>query len=454
MQIEHLQVQRLNQQQLQGIAILQMSTPELQNYLQEVAQENPVIELYEDIEEESRYFQEDSLQHIEWLENNDYQNRYYQSITNDESDPLLQISSPGGLEYTLANFVSHQLHQMPLPKDLIQIVQYLANCLDADGYLRVPLDALANSLSVSKTQILQGVEILQSLEPAGIGAVNLSQCLELQLRRSHENGPALEIVQKYLDELSKHHYRLIAAKLGVSVDTVYQARNLIQTLEPRPCSLFQKIEQVHYILPDIFVDETDGKLTVSLRPHQRSPFLISNYYRNILIQSNEKEVRDYLSQKTRQAENILWALSQREHTMLRCAQAIVRRQKDFFLFGPQKLIPLRITDIAEELDLHDSTVSRAIREKFLQCNKGIFPLHYFFSHTAAVQTSSNEQLSATAAKELLKRLISTEDKHHPLSDQKLCAFMASQGCPLSRRTVTKYRKILNIPNASLRKEIH
>ena len=451
MELIQTQVQRLSQQQLQSVELLQMSALELESYLQELARENPVVEL-EDSRQEAEHPQDDELlRRLRWLEDNDQQNRYYYQQPDDEGlDPLSRIASDGGLEESLFRFLSRQLYQLELDEDTAQTVRYLAACLDPDGYLRIPLEKLAADLDRPLPHLEKCLTILQSLEPAGVGAESLSQCLELQLLRIHETGPALDIVRSHLEALAKRHYRAIAEKLSVPTEKVLQAEKIIRELEPRPGAPFDRPGPIHYNLPDVFVQEEDSGFTVRLRSGERPPFQISGYYRQLLRSSQDREVQAYLTEKLHQADGILRALKQRDSTLLRCAQVIVQRQQSFFREGPQALLPMRLADVAQALELHESTISRAIREKYLQCSRGTYPMGYFFYRTATAQGGENTQ-TGTAARALLRRLVDQEDKSAPLSDQKLCQAMAELGCPVSRRTIAKYRAELNIPSASGRR---
>lgn len=450
MELLQNQVQRLNQQQLQSVELLQMSALELEGYLRELAQENPVIELEDSRPEPERPQDEELLRRLRWLEDNDQQNRYLQHVDAEELDPLARVGTEGGLEESLFRFLSRQLYQLELDEDTAQTVRYLAACLDEDGYLRAPLEELAQDLSLPLARLEECAGILRSLEPAGVGAADLSQCLALQLRRIHEEGPALEIALHHLEALARRHYRAISAQLSIPLEEVYRAEQLIRELEPRPGALFEQPAQVQYILPDVLIEEQDGQLTARLRGGERAPFQISGYYRTLLRQSDDREVKDYLTGKLRQAEGVLHALGQRDSTLLRCAQVIARRQAAFFREGPQALVPMRLADVAQELELHESTVSRAVREKYLQCSRGGYPLSYFFSRSATAQ-NPDSKVGGTAARALLRRLIDQEDKSRPLSDQRLGEAMAQLACPISRRTVAKYREELGIPSASGRR---
>ena len=449
MELMQTQVQKLSQRQIQRVELLQMSALELESCLRELAQENPVVELEEETPEGERHQEDELLSRLNWLEDNDRQNSYYQRVDAEELEPLARVGTWGGLEETLYRFLSRQLDRMCLDRADEETVRYLAACLDEDGYLRIPLEELARGLKAPLTNVERCLSILQSLEPAGVGAKNLSQCLELQLDRIHEAGPALEIVRHHLEALARGQYRAIAGKMGISLEEVLQAKRLIQELEPRPGAIFEQPGQIQYILPDVFVEEDEGELTVRLRRGDRPPFRISSDYRTMLRTTEDKEVRRYLTEKLHQAEEVLRALEQRESTLLRCAKVIVVRQEAFFREGPQALVSLRLLDVAAELGLHESTVSRAVREKYLQCSRGVYPLSYFFSRSAAAQ--GDGAMGGTAARELLRRLVEEEDKAQPLSDQKLCLLMEQRGCSISRRTVAKYREELGIPGSSGRR---
>lgn len=452
MELLQKQEQKLSQQQIQSAQLLQMSTQELEAYVRELSLENPMVEPEEPQSSAPPEPERDELLgRLRWLEDNDRQNLFYQHVVPEELDPLARAATEGGLEETLLRFLSRQLHRMELDEDTAQTVRYLASCLDDSGYFRIPLEELSRDTGVSAPRLERALDILQSLEPAGVGARDLSECLVLQLRRIRETGPALDIVRDHLELLAARRYQAIAGKLGVPVEEVRRAEGIIRELDPRPGAIFQHPEQTVYLLPDVFVEEEDGALIVRARREERPPFRISGEYRRLLEQSEDREVREYLTGKLRQAEQVLWAVGQRESTVLRCARVVADYQREFFRSGPAALRPLRMADVAEELGLHESTVSRAVKGKYLQCVRGIYPLSYFFSRSVAPGVRSGA-VGGEAARALLRRLIQEEDKTSPLSDQQLCRQMAEEGCPLSRRTVAKYREELGIPAAYARRE--
>lgn len=449
MELAQKQSQQLNQQQLQSLKLLQMSALELDAYIQELAMSNPLVEPDEPLPSQDGPPDDSALGRLRWLEENDRQNRFYQTLSEEDLDPLARIGTDGGLEETLFRFISRQLGPLGLDREDSRTVCYLAACLDDNGYFTIPLAELAQSSGVSRERLARCLAILQSLEPAGVGAADLRQCLLLQLERIGEAGPALAIVRDHLERLARGKYKAIASALGISVAEVQQAARVIRELDPRPGSLFQRTEQTPYILPDVFVEERDGRFEVYTRRGERPAFRISGYYRDLLARSEDREVREYLAGKLRQAEAALRGIGQREQTLLRCAQAIAERQSAFFRDNAGALVPLSMADVAAALSVHESTVSRAVRGKYLQCARGVYPLGYFFSRSVA--DAGGARICASAAQAMLRRLVDSEDKARPLSDQKLSERMLAEGFPLSRRAVAKYREQMRIPDASGRK---
>lgn len=444
MELLQKQTQTLDQRQIRRLEVLQMSAAELWNYLQEFSQENPVVDLNDAAPTEPDKGDR-QLQHLRWLADSDRQNRWYQRDY--ESDPIARVGVGGGLEETLPQFIGRQLDRLRLDGDTARTVGFLASCLDGDGYLRTPLDELSGDSGIPLPLMERSLTVLRTLEPAGVGAESLSQCLALQLERAGVGGPALAIVRDHLEALARHRYRSIAGKLGVSVDEVLAAQRTIRELDPRPGAVFEQPGHTAYVYPDIFVEAGDGRFVARARAGDRPAFQINGYYRELLANSGQPEVKDYLRRKVQAAQDVLDAIAQRQDTLLRCAQAIVDRQEDFFRVGEPALRPLRMADVAEAVGIHESTVSRAVREKYLQCRQGVYPLGWFFSRGGA-----GDGMGGTAARAALRRLIDGEDKAHPLSDRMLCEALAAEGCPVSRRTVAKYRDELNIPGASGRKD--
>lgn len=450
------QTQTLSPQMMQSMEILQMGSQELLEYIQDQVQENPVLEM------EEKYGKGDDTavlqRKLEWLESTDAQNRYYhqQDTEDDEKDPISNYGTVDEREENLYLYVLSQLEVMDLEPELLPVGRFLVESLNQNGWLDESVEDLAEELGKPVEEVEKALAAVQSLEPAGVGARNLSECLVLQLQRRHEDSElAIRIARDYLDPLSKSRYGLIAKSLGVCQEEVRTACDLIRTLNPRPGGGFAARENLVYINPDLFVVNFPDHFELLTNDYFFPDLNISGYYCRMLKSTEDNEVKDYLMGKVRQAKWVVHSIEQRRSTLLRCAECILELQEEFFRRGPGHLKPMCLADIAQKVGVHESTVSRTVRDKYLQCASGVYPLSYFFSRSlgapAARPGTEENTSSPDFAKALLKKLIGGEDKHKPLSDQKLCERMAREGCELSRRTVAKYRDELGISSASGRR---
>ena len=451
------QTQTLSPQMMQSMEILQMGSQELLEYIQDQVQENPVLEM------EEKYGKGDDTavlqRKLEWLESTDAQNRYYhqQDTEDDEKDPISNYGTVDEREENLYLYVLSQLEVMDLEPELLPVGRFLVESLNQNGWLDESVEDLAEELGKPVEEVEKALAAVQSLEPAGVGARNLSECLVLQLQRRHEDSElAIRIARDYLDPLSKSRYGLIAKCLGVCQEEVRTACDLIRTLNPRPGGGFAARENLVYINPDLFVVNFPDHFELLTNDYFFPDLNISGYYCRMLKSTEDNEVKDYLMGKVRQAKWVVHSIEQRRSTLLRCAECILELQEEFFRRGPGHLKPMCLADIAQKVGVHESTVSRTVRDKYLQCASGVYPLSYFFSRSlgapAARPGTEENASSPDFAKALLKKLIGGEDKHKPLSDQKLCERMAREGCELSRRTVAKYRDELGIPSTTGRKQ--
>ena len=451
------QTQTLSPQMMQSMEILQMGSQELLEYIQDQVQENPVLEM------EEKYGKGDDTavlqRKLEWLESTDAQNRYYhqQDTEDDEKDPISNYGTVDEREENLYLYVLSQLEVMDLEPELLPVGRFLVESLNQNGWLDESVEDLAEELGKPVEEVEKALAAVQSLEPAGVGARNLSECLVLQLQRRHEDSElAIRIARDYLDPLSKSRYGLIAKSLGVCQEEVRTACDLIRTLNPRPGGGFAARENLVYINPDLFVVNFPDHFELLTNDYFFPDLNISGYYCQMLKSTEDNEVKDYLMGKVRQAKWVVHSIEQRRSTLLRCAECILELQEEFFRRGPGHLKPMCLADIAQKVGVHESTVSRTVRDKYLQCASGVYPLSYFFSRSlgapAARPGTEENTSSPDFAKALLKKLIGGEDKHKPLSDQKLCERMAREGCELSRRTVAKYRDELGIPSTTGRKQ--
>ena len=451
LQMEQKQTQTLSPQMLQSMEILQMGSQELLEYIEEAVQENPVLE------PEERYDRQDEFsllrRKLEWLESTDPQNRYYhQQDTEDEGSLLSNYGSVTDEDENLYHYVLSQVKMLELEPELEAAAAFLVESLNQNGWLDEPLESLAAEAGVPLERMERALEAVQGLEPAGVAARSLSECLRLQLiRRKPVDQLALNIAEGYLEALSKNRYGLIARELGVSQEEVRTACEQIRALNPRPGTGFASREHLTYITPDVIVVSFPDHFELLTNDYFFPTLNLSGYYTRLLKESDDPEVKDYLTGKVRQAKWVVRSIDQRRSTLMSCAKCILELQEPFFRKGPGHLRPLSLADVAAQMGVHESTVSRAVKDKYIQCTQGVYPLSYFFSRGLGERTGG-DSASPDYAKALLKKLIAGEDKRRPLSDQKLCALMAQEGCELSRRTVAKYRDEMGIPNTTGRRE--
>jgi RNA polymerase sigma-54 factor len=448
------QTQTLSPQMMQSMEILQMGSQELLEYIENLVQENPTVEVEENYNQLDEFNQ--LKRKLEWLDSTDQQNRYYQQQDreDDRDDPL---SNYGTVEESEENLYLYVLSQLPdLEEPMASAARMLVESLNQNGWLDEKLDELAGELGYPVDVLEQALAVVQSLEPAGVGARDLRECLTLQLkRRPGDHALALTIVDRYLDALSKNRFGLIAKETAAEPEEVREACALIKSLNPKPGTGFAARENLTYINPDIIVVHFPDHFELLTNDYFFPTLSISGYYKGLMKETEDREVKEYLTNKVRQAKWVVRSIEQRRNTLMDCAGVILKLQENFFRKGAGHLVPMTLADVAERVGVHESTVSRAIKDKYIQCAGGVYPLSYFFSRglgaSSGGRTGAQNPASPDFAKALLKKLIAEEDRRKPLSDQKLCERMAKEGCQLSRRTVAKYRDELNIPSTTGRK---
>lgn len=357
---------------------------------------------------------------------------------------------PGALDReldSLSAFLCDQLERRRLPKPMLALTKYLAEMVDEDGYLaQEDLDGLTE-MKIPQAMVDQALDLIQSLEPAGVGARNLSECLVLQLSRQKNAVPyAMDIAARFLTELSRRHYGPISKALGITATEIQAAEKAIAALDPHPGQAFQPAEPTVYARPDVFIVELEGELRVLLNEYYLPRISVNSYYSDMAKASDDPEARTYLKEKLRQTRWLLDSLERRGGTLRRCAQAILDTQRAFFEGATTELAPMSLSFLADMLELHPSTISRAVRDKYLQCRQGTYPLRYFFSRSVGRQGMSRQ-----AVKQRLLLHLKDEDPAYPLSDQTLCRLLEEEGIPLARRTVAKYRMELGIGSSTARR---
>ena len=351
---------------------------------------------------------------------------------------------------SLQEILLEQVRESSLPKDQFPIAEMLIGNIDEYGYLKATVEELTATTGLTAEKILEVLKVVQSFEPAGVGARDLRECLMLQLERSgHKDTLEYRIVNEFMEALGKRRIPEIARGTGTEVDEVQDAMENIARLEPRPGRAYLA-DNDQYILPEVFVRRSGDEFVVSTNNEHIPHLRISNTYKDLMAQGeNSAEVRNYIREKIRAGKFLIKSLHQRQQTILNIAREIVNRQREFMEKGVAFLKPLTMVQIAEVVGVHETTVSRAVSGKYMQTPQGIFEMKYFF--TAGIQTASGDGMSNTSVKDMIADIFKEEDPGKPLSDQAVVRMLQDKGIVIARRTVAKYRTELNILPSNLRK---
>ena len=445
------QKQILSQKMQQSVEILQMNTLALSEYARDLAEENPLVEWSEE-QEPSGTRKETLLRRLEWLEEADEQNRGFYRAEQEQAEREREDNRFGKKEgQSLREYLLFQINILKIPEDHKKVLRFLAESTAESGYLeKDAVESLMERYRLKETTAARILAQFETLDPPGVGARDLRECLLLQLRQKQASPLAERVVGAYLDDLAKNRLSQIAKKEKVSMAELTAALQEIRACQPKPGSGFAGEGTVEYVIPDILVEKKDGGLVVTVNGAVMPRLHISHAYVKLLREGANEETEQYVAEKLKQAEWALQCIQKRESTLQQVAEYIVERQSAFFLHPQGQLLPLRMADVAEGLEIHESTVSRAVKEKYLQCERGVFPLHTFFSKALAKGTEE-EAVSAESIRERLRVLIEGENKQKPLSDRELTERLTAEGVQISRRTVAKYREAMGIAGASGRK---
>lgn len=442
------QTQALSQKMILSNQILQMGVQELCEKLGEIFLENPVVDLSQPALEDER------MAKYQWLESlNDRNRDTYMHESRDEDEGNDDWKFKQIDEESLQDYLWSQVNLKSLSGKDEEIVAYLMESLDSRGYLDEPAASVAERFHEPAERIESFISYLQTLEPAGVFARDLGECLLLQLRRNKTDTPeAEEIVREHLELLAGNKIPAIAKKVHLSVEETAELCQKIRNLNPRPASHFSSREQLSYLVPDVTVVKFADRFEILLNESTYPSIEINDYYRKMAVQSDSEQVHDYLREKLKQAEWIRTCMEQRGRTIMNVTKTILMFQNDFFEKGPSHLKPLKQSEVAEKIGIHESTVSRAVRQKYLQCSWGIYPMNYFFSRGISEEKGrSGTSISVQEVKKALTEIINEENKKKPFSDRILAEKLEERGFTISRRTVAKYREEMGLPDAGGRK---
>ncbi len=482
------QSQILKPQQILVSSLLQLPMLLLEQKIQMELQLNPVLEEteeWEDTQEDEEEIDEEETEkeqiqdEFETLEEN---NKSEEDKLNDESqeevnleellpnddedlpEPRLPVDrseeKPDLPEPNLVTMSEHLLDQLQLLnlQDIeFRIGKYIIYSLRDDGYLdfEITAESIAQVFETSPEKVERVLKFIQKLNPPGIAARNLQECLIIQLESKHEDEkhiiPLLILKECYQDFVN-HHFEKVGKRLEIPLDHVKDALAVISKLNPKPGEGYSDAKR-NYIIPDFYVEKIDDELVISLNAYKTPGLRISHYYKKMIRQPKklDYETRKFLRDKVNSAKWFITAIQQRQVTMQRTMEAIVDKQRGFFENGPEHIKPMIMKDIAEEIEMDISTISRVCKGKYVDMDYGVFELKHFFNE--GMETDNGETLSTLRIKEHLKEIIATENPCKPYSDERLAQMLNKESIPIARRTVAKYREFLDIPIARLRRNI-
>ena len=461
--------QKLSPQQIQMIKLLELPAAMLEQRIKQEIEENIVLE-EEQPAEESEQPQQISMD--EYLREDDtpsYKSRI-NNFSKDDRPRNIQISGGRSFQESLVE----QLGFRNLTEREMQLATFIVGSIDNDGYLRRDLESISDDIAfslgieTSAGELERLLDIIQHLEPVGVGARDLRESLLLQLGQLPMTTKARRLAKKiltsYFEEFAKKHYERLISRLGVSEDDFRDAVQEIQRLSPKPGNLYSEdgTEAAPYIIPDFILDYHDGRFDLSLNSYNIPEVKINRHYMEVIrnmmgvpsdrMTEKDKEAIQFVKSKIDSAKWFMSAIKQRHDTLMRTMRNIIDYQQEYFKDGDRsRLRPMILKDIADRTDLDVSTISRVVNSKYVQTNFGIILLKSLFSE--AMQTKSGEEVSSYEIKNILQECIDNEDKRHPLTDEMLMDILNDKGYCIARRTVAKYREMLNIPVARLRKQI-
>ena len=429
--------------QIQFLNLLQIPIVDLDKRIEKEIEENPVIE-------------EDDLEESE-------NEKVYLSTNNQSNDKKTDflVDNFTGNINTLSNHLQNQLIGSEKNKDELKVVKYLINSLDENGFLRRESTSIINDyyiingIEISEDLLNDALKTLKDLEPAGVGAKNLRECLIIQNNKSDFDNKLLvkNILENYYEAFTNKNFEKIIRELNIEKEQLSLVYKNVESLNPIPGAGFSKNkDNTEYIIPDFSISNKDGNIDIKLNKVRRRKINISSYYQKILDETNDEKTKDFLKQKLEQAKWFIESLEKRNETLLKVMSAIAEIQKAYFISGEDKdLKPMKLADISEKVQLDISTISRVTNSKYLEASFGTFLLKELFSE--AYRKDNGEIISTKEIKNKLIEIIESENKEHPFTDENLCKILGEDGYNIARRTVAKYRDELKIPIARNRRSL-
>jgi RNA polymerase sigma-54 factor len=395
---------------------------------------------YEDIDYES-YFQ-------------DVEGSYTPRAQIETGEELPSFENTLAEKQGLAEHLIWQLDMSPTPGRTKEIGRAIIGNLNEDGYLRASLEEIQEMGGFEAQEVAAALELVQGLDPIGVAARDLVECLTIQLKHLGEDGSVAETIVRYhMDKLQTRRYKELAETLGVPMDDLLAEIEIIKGLDPRPGQKYN-VENSRYVVPDVYVVKVDDDYQIMLNEEGLPRLRISPVYRRMVERggaaATPADAKDYVRNKLRSAFRLIKSLEERQRTIYKVAVSIVKHQREFLDYGIERMRPLVLKDVADDIGMHESTVSRVVNNKYMHTHRGLFEMRFFF-HSGIASVHGGENVSSLTVKERIRKIISAEDGKRPLSDAAIVKVLMGEGLQIARRTVAKYREELKIPSSSSRK---
>lgn len=461
--IEQQQKLVMTPELIQAIQILQFNTQELETYVEEQLLVNPVLEqtqpeqpeaheqehVQEQIEK-NKYDDFDWKEYVRQRQYDDISYGHLSSKDNEEKESNYEqyVSSS---DVTLPEHLLFQLQFAAPNKECRKVGKYIIESLDENGYMTSSIEEIAEATGTDEEMVMNVLGIIHTFDPAGVGAEDLAECLVIQLKQLGQLTETFDkVINEHLEDLANNRLSVVAKDMGITVKDVQDICDIIRTLEPKPGRGFATQSDNRYIVPDVLVERVDDEYVVTINENSAPRLMVSSYYQNLLKEADKNDdLNKYLSDRVNSALWLIKSIEQRKQTIYNVVTAVIKHQKEFLDKGSKYMRTLTLKDIAEEVGIHESTVSRSINGKYLQCPRGVFEIKYFFS--AGVSGSEGEGISSKSIKEFIKEIVENEDPKSPCSDQHMVDILRGKGINISRRTVAKYRDEMNILSSSKRR---
>ncbi|ADL11869.1 RNA polymerase factor sigma-54 [Acetohalobium arabaticum] len=438
----------------QAIELLQLSKLELNQRLEQEMLENPVLERAEEEGEEVEEDLTDEFEDVDWEDYFVDSSSNYKVNNYDQDEDEYNYENFVSASLTLEEHLLHQLHLLQLSSQQIKIGEYIIGSLDNNGFLDTSITQLSKELKVEESGVEEVLAKIQQFDPTGVAAKDLQDSLLIQIDNLVLEAEKKELMNKIVTDhfelVSKNQLRKLSKELSIGLEKIQQLVDLIKMLHPNPANLYTKEVDTKYIEPDLIVEKINGRYVVTMEQDSTPRLRINAYYQKLLKKfKSDAKAKEYLQEKINSALWLIKSIEQRRMTIYRIAEVIVDLQQEFLERGLKYLRPMTMQDVAEEIDMHESTVSRATTSKYIQTPRGLFELKFFFS--PGLETKTGEVFSAISIKKMIKDILAKEDKKKPLSDQKIADKLEERGVEVSRRTVSKYRNELEIPSSTQRR---